>query len=464
MASQLKPEISLGFKGPQAMSLGDLLGTATKAVEFSRLSELYPELIKKTQTETAAAEFGLADRRLNAITSGMTALINNPMVVAAEQDPNSINPQQLLSYVTEHGYNQAKMLNIPKEQADVLMAPYIKMATENPGQLRNFAKERLLAGLDTSARTTALGGPSAIGVSTIPQNQPAFRPRGVTPADMTAPMGGGAPPVAAPAEAPPPAPAAPRAAPAAPAPAAPAPAAPAVVAQGDGGFTLPHQIPRAGIPRAQLPNEASDLAAGTKYRQDLVAGQGTVQKASRNVDAVLETVRSIEKDRRFTTGKGEQLERFILETFGDERFKQLSKDIANVELAVLQASGGSMATDAGKALVAKANGDETYPPSVLVSVARRLVGDLTRIDMEAQAAQKFAQQYGDANMNAFKQAWAANSDQRIFEAIAANKGERDPARRKEALDKLLPKNREELSEFLTKYENINRLTQTGRLR
>ena len=49
MANNIKPEISLGVKGPQTMSLGELAGTATKLVEFQRLSELYPELIKKTQ-------------------------------------------------------------------------------------------------------------------------------------------------------------------------------------------------------------------------------------------------------------------------------------------------------------------------------------------------------------------------------------------------------------------------------
>ncbi|MFZ4600555.1 MAG: hypothetical protein ACOYNN_18080, partial [Terrimicrobiaceae bacterium] len=154
MANNIKPEISLGVKGPQAMTLGELVGTATKAMEFSKLSELYPELISKARAESQATQMGLEEKRLGAITSGMTSMINNPMVVAAEQDPNSIDPQKLLGYVTEHGYNQAKMLGIPKEKADVLMAPYLKIATENPGQLRNYAKERLLVGLDTASRVS----------------------------------------------------------------------------------------------------------------------------------------------------------------------------------------------------------------------------------------------------------------------------------------------------------------------
>lgn len=466
MANNIKPEISLGVKGPQAMTLGELVGTATKAMEFSKLSELYPELISKAKAESQATQMGLEERRLSAITSGMTSMINNPMVVAAEQDPNSIDPQKLLGYVTEHGYNQAKMLGIPREKADVLMAPYLKLATENPGQLRNYAKERLLAGLDTASRVSTLGGAGAIGVSTIPPNQPAFRGmarpearQGVTPEAMTAPIGAAVSPVpevqVAPIAQPPVAqpPAQPQAAP--------------IMGQAgrvDAGFALPYEPPRPGIPRATTPSEAADLATGQKYRTDLLTGQATVPKAARNVDAVLSGIKELEKDRRFTTGPLEARERYIRQFFGDERFKQLSKDIANVELAVLQASGQSMTTDAGKSLVAKASGDETYPPSVLLSVANRLAGDLTRLDMEAKGAQKFAQQFGDSNLPAYRQAWAANADQKIFEAMFLQKNERDPKRQKQELDKILPTSKAELSDFLTKYENIKRLTETGRLK
>lgn len=465
MANNIKPEISLGVKGPQTMTLSDLVGTATKTMEFQRLSELYPELIKKTQTEVAAGELGLAEKRLAGITSGMTALINNPLVVQAEENPSAVDPKKLLDFVTQNGMNQAKALGIPEDKANALLAPYLKIASENPGGLRQYAKERLIAGLDTASRVSTLGGAEAIGALKVLPSAPMGGPRGVRPEDMTAPI---TRPEAGPAVAPagpmatPPAAgvAAPPVAP----PAAP-PSAPAASSRtSDPGFNLPYPAPIAGVPQVGGPSVQADLGAGQKYRQDLAKGQSAVPLARRNVEAVMEGIRELEKDRRFTTAAPAEAERKIREFFGDERFKQLSKDIANVEIAVIGASGQSLSTDAGKSLVAKANGDETYPPSVLISVARRLVGDLTRLDMESQAVQKFAQQYGDANLPAFRQAWAANSDQRIFEAIAINKNERDPRRRQEALDKILPKSKEELSDFLTKYENIQRLTQTGRLR
>lgn len=454
------------------MTLSDLVGTATKTMEFQRLSELYPELIKKTQQEVAAGELGLAEKRLAGITNSMTALINNPMVVQAEENPSAVDPKRLLAFVTEHGMNQAKALNIPEDRAQVLMAPYLKLASENPGALRQYAKERLIAGLDTSARVNVLGGPEAIGALKVLPGAPMGGPRGVRPEDMTAPItrpeagpaAAPAGPMAAPPAAGVAAPAAGVAAPPVAPPSAP-PSAPAISGRtSDPGFNLPYPAPIAGVPQVGGPSVQADLTAGQKYRQDLAKGRSAVPLARRNVEAVMEGIRELEKDRRFTTAAPAEAERKIREFFGDERFKQLSKDIANVEIAVIGASGQSLSTDAGKSLVAKANGDETYPPSVLISVARRLVGDLTRLDMESQAVQKFAQQYGDANLPAFRQAWADNSDQRIFEALAINKNERDPRRRQEALDKILPKSKEELSDFLTKYENIQRLTQTGRLR
>jgi hypothetical protein len=463
----IKPEIALGVKGPTVMSLGDMLNIARGAQSYQREKELYPELIKKTQQEVRSAELGIADKELTGMASRLTSAINNPMVIQAEQDPNSVDQQKLIQYITTAGRDHAKAMKIDPKRADELLAPIIRVATDNPGMLRGALKEELLSRLDNASRVSTMGGAGAIGVSTIPQNQPAFRGmarpearQGVTPEAMTAPMGAAVSPIP-PSEV--------QAAPIAQQPVAQAPvqaqAAPMTAQAGraDAGFALPYEPPRPGIPRATTPSEATDLATGQKYRTDLIATQTTVNKSARNVDAVLAGVKELEKDLRFTTGPLASRERYIKQFFGDEQFKQLSKDLAILELATIQASGQSMTTDAGKALVAKANGDETYPPTVLLSVANRLAGDLTRIDMEARGAQKFAQQFGDSNLAAYRQAWAANADQKIFEAMYITKNERDIKRRNEALDKLLPKSKSELNEFLNKYENIEKLTQTGRL-
>ena len=467
----INPQIPLGVQGPKRTSIGELLGTATKAMEYSRLSELYPELIKKTQQEVRSGELGIAEKEFTGMVSRLSSAINNPMVIQAEQDPNSVDQQKLIQYIKTAGSDHAKAMKIDPRRADELLAPIIRVATDNPGMLRGALKEELLSRLDNASRVSTMGGAGAIGVSTIPPNQPAFRGmarpelrQGVTPEAMTAPIGAAVSPVA-PSQA--------QVAPIDQRPVAqppvaqpPAQAAPIMAQAGrvDAGFALPYEPPRPGIPRATTPSETTDLATGQKYRTDLLTGQQTVPKAIRNVDSVLAGIKELEKDRKFTTGKPEEVERAIRQFFGDERFKQLGKDIAQAELAVLMASGGSMTTDAGKALVAKANGDETYPPSVLLSVANRLAGDLTRLDMEARGAQKFAQQFGDSNLPAYRQAWAANADQKIFEAMFIQKNERDPKRRQEALNKLLPDDAQELMEFKTKLQNIKRLSDTGRLK
>jgi hypothetical protein len=466
----IKPDIALGVKPPAVMSLGDMLNVARGAQSYQREKELYPELIKKTQQEVRSAELGIAEKELTGMASRLTSAINNPMVIQAEQDPNSVDQQKLIQYITTAGRDHAKAMKIDPKRADELLAPIIRVATDNPGMLRGALKEELLSRLDNASRVSTMGGAGAIGVSTIPPNQPAFRGmarpearQGVTPEAMTAPIGAAVSPVPQPEAQVAPIAQRPVAQPPVQAPAQAAPMM-AQAGQANAGFALPYEPPRPGIPRATTPSETTDLATGQKYRTDLITGQQTVPKAVRNVDAVLSGIKELEKDRKFTTGKPEEVERAIRQFFGDERFKQLSKDIANVELAVLQASGQSMTTDAGKSLVAKANGDETYPPSVLLSVATRLAGDLTRLDMEARGAQKFAQQFGDSNLPAYRQAWAANADQKIFEAMFIQKNERDPKRRQEALNKLLPDDAQELMEFKTKLQNIKRLSDTGRLK
>jgi hypothetical protein len=47
--------------------------------------------------------------------------------------------------------------------------------------------------------------------------------------------------------------------------------------------------------------------------------------------------------------------------------------------------------------------------------------------------------------------------------MGINRSTTDRKKRDEALDKILPKNKQELNQFLRQYENIEKLTQTGRL-
>lgn len=237
--------------------------------------------------------------------------------------------------------------------------------------------------------------------------------------------------------------------------------APAGVTQTQMGLSYP--VRRAGDIRPLAPNELADTERGAKYRNDLTTRQTDLSKSRRNLDEVIEAATKLDPGSFWSSGIAGALNRTVSGWAGDTTYKQLSKDLANVQISNMQAMGGSMETDAGKALMRAANGDETYPPDVLINIARRTYSDLTNLDMQATGAAKFAKKYGDSNLNTFKQQWSQNADSKVFEAMAVFENVKDPAKRKEEIDKLLGNNPEKRQQFFQKYNNIKKLTQTGEL-
>jgi hypothetical protein len=122
-----------------------------------------------------------------------------------------------------------------------------------------------------------------------------------------------------------------------------------------------------------------------------------------------------------------------------------------------------------------ANGDETYPPKILKDIARRTEADLTNIDMQATAADKFKNKFGDNNLNAFKQMWSANADSKIFEAKNIFDSDMSVEEKRAAIDKLLigrvvPKGgkmteaeQKKRNLFTNKFDNILKLVENGTL-
>jgi hypothetical protein len=131
-----------------------------------------------------------------------------------------------------------------------------------------------------------------------------------------------------------------------------------------------------------------------------------------------------------------------------------------------------LSTDADKQLTAAANGDYTYPPEVLMNIANRAKADMTNIDMQATAAQKYAQKFGDNNMKSFQQMWSKNADSKIFELMNVVKDqnlskEEKQAKTNELLglsEKMSEKKKKEIiEEFRRKRNNLDKLTQNGTL-
>ena len=234
-------------------------------------------------------------------------------------------------------------------------------------------------------------------------------------------------------------------------------------------MSLPYPVRRAGDIRPLAPNEDVDTTKGAAYRNSLTTRQTDLSTSRRNLDEVLAQADKIAKEStKFlgldtATGTLGSLSRGYASVVGDPKYKQLSKDLANVQIANIQAQGGSMDTVAGQQLQKMANGDETYPPDVLKNIARRTYADVQNLDMQATAASKFAQKYGDNNLNAFKRMWSANADSKVFEAITIFENVKDKAERNKAINDLLGSNPQARQQFYNKYNNIKKLTETGEL-
>ena len=180
--------VALGIKPPTPMSLGDMVNIARGAQELQQAQQLNPLAVQKANMEieqlqrmnplafskakeelsqqkikTESDTLGFAEKQMEKIARGQIRMINNPLIIAAEKDPNSIDKTQLRKLVEENGLKTAKDLGIPLDKAKDLLAPYVDKAVNDPSSLRQYYKERHLEGLDAASRTGALN-PSGVAV------------------------------------------------------------------------------------------------------------------------------------------------------------------------------------------------------------------------------------------------------------------------------------------------------------
>ena len=246
-----------------------------------------------------------------------------------------------------------------------------------------------------------------------------------------------------------------------------------------------HPKRSASVPYLPNPGETNDQLAGQKYINSMTDRQLTLGEARRNLDDVIKTATGLTEGIGgviWQTGPVATLKRKLSQMFGDPTYIKLQKELANVQIANMMAMGGSLDTVAGQQLLKMANGDETYPPDVLIEIARKTYASTTNLDMQATAADKYARKYGDNNMRAFKQMWSKNADSKVFEAINIFNSVKEPEKRKKAIDDLLngeyaekiakgekisPEEKAAIDRdrriFAEKYKNIKKLEETGSL-
>ena len=446
----------------QGASLGDMINVARGAQAYQQAQQINPlELRQQTAATTAAegtlqptiaragseaqtaatgaesAALALAAKKAQTISNGYVGAINDPIVLQAASNPNSVDKNKLIDFVKNFGKNQAKAVGIPEDQSDKVMQPYLDIAENNPAALRSYFIQRHVAGLDQSAQlgtyqTQTTVNPQGQTVKVTPglgtQQVEVGIPGGLqVPAAVGAQVGAGA-----------------------------------EVAP---GMRVPYPIRRADQPYMPEPTETKDQTAGQEYRTRLVNAQGDLPTNRRNVEEVIkqanllnENLYDIEKG----GGIAGQVGRKIRMAVNSADYDILAKDLARLALSNAFAMGGAGNTVSGLDMQQVANGTIKMPPEKLVEIARRVQSDQTNLDLQAKGAQQFAQRFGDNNMKAYQQAWNANADSKVFEAMNIVRYVTDPAKQKVELNRLFPDS-SQYKEFLTKYQNIKKLSETGSL-
>jgi len=169
---------------PEVTSLGDMIGMARNAQAYQQAQQINPLALRQQQAATALAEgtlqprisqagsestqaatsaestkMDLQNKKTKAIASGYLGIINDPMIVAAEKDPASVNPYQLAKSIEKWGITQGKNAGVDEAKTQELVQPYIDIAMKDPSKLRDYLKARHIAGLDSAAQHSALTPP-----------------------------------------------------------------------------------------------------------------------------------------------------------------------------------------------------------------------------------------------------------------------------------------------------------------
>jgi hypothetical protein len=460
----IDPSISLGIRPPAAMTLPQMLDMARSAQAFQQAQQVFPEQAEQAriatrtaQTQEQQAMLSLSKDQNNTLMGIVGGYRNDARIASG-------NPDAALAALDEIKA-KAVAAGIPRSRVEQISTTATNIAINNPKSLPQYFDNVIQSqagatsqlGLQTPEIVESGGQPGMFrrGPGTVeplpmpgapaptpaPMATPA--PRGVTSEDMTAPMGARAP-ASAPAM---------------------APTSGEMVQPTTERLPLIHPVRKAGVPFAQLAEEETDRKAGSDLRTNLVQRQSELVTARRNLQEVVRTAQKLEEESVLPeTGPIGAIKRGFANWVGDPTYKQLSKDIANVQIANIKAMGGSMDTVSGQALSRMASGDETFPPEVLLSIARRADADITNLDMMATGLQRHSQKFGDNNAKRFQQMWSANADSRIFELMNISRDIKDPQKRKEYADKLLGNlDESQRQDLFRKYNNVVKLSKTGDL-
>ena len=146
---------------------------------------------------------------------------------------------------------------------------------------------------------------------------------------------------------------------------------------------------------------------------------------------------------------------------GSTELQEMAKDLAVAQQSIVAAGG--VRSDAGLDLVKIASGTEKTSPEVLIKIAQRTMAEVTNINSQSEAAQKFKDKFGTNNMDSFQRMWGKNADTRVFQIMNVVDSVKDPKEQKALLGQIYGGDAKELAAGLQKYRNIKKLMADGTL-
>jgi hypothetical protein len=250
------------------------------------------------------------------------------------------------------------------------------------------------------------------------------------------------------------------------APAGTAPAKAAPVEEFSKPEKLSYPIPVAGQARSELPSEKGDRDFGEKARLSLAAMQQNYPAIRQNYDKLIDQTEKVAGNTLFGGAAG-TAERALKAKIGTPEYQQLSKDLANAQIAQIKAEGGSLDTVAGQSLSAHANGSVVYDPAVLVGIARRNAANLENKNAQANGLRIASEKFGDANSKHFLSMWNKNAnDNSVFEMRYIFNRAKTPEQGIQEVQKYIKESGlsdAKRKELATKYLNLQKLETTGSL-
>jgi hypothetical protein len=229
---------------------------------------------------------------------------------------------------------------------------------------------------------------------------------------------------------------------------------------------LSYPVPVAGQPRSQLPSEEGDRQFGEKARMSLTGMQQNYPAIRQNYDKLIDQTEKVAGS-TFFGGAAGTAERALKAKIGTPEYQQLSKDLANAQIAQIKAEGGSLDTVAGQSLSAHANGSVTYDPAVLLDIARRNAANLENKNAQANGLKVATEKFGDANAKHFLSMWNKNAnDNSVFEMKYIFSHAKSPEEGAEKVKEYIKESglsEAKRKELATKYLNLQKLETTGTL-